>query len=203
MLLTYCQCIQFCEYCNEELNPDGFCDECHDMCEDCGMPPPSVTFNNPIHIFYACPFLQPFWEHILSLCSRFSIIIPSTEQLKIWCLITGHNIPHSKQPFTGLWLNIHATYIRLIWNHYYNPLKHPQHLIAAFNRCFANKIRTDFNCLLKQIRQLKSKRIVKQATTEQIALAKAKFAATWEHPNCCIVDRMRLTITFTEQSDSS
>jgi hypothetical protein len=192
---TCSHCKQTCAYCNDDLNEDGICEDCY---EDVLLPPSEVEHNTPIHIFFECPFLTPFWDHIERLCEKFSINVPNTRSLKIWFFISGCNITHPKQPFHKLWLGMHSTYIKLVWNHYYSPFKSVIALTHSFEKSFMFNLKANHKALLHNQRLIESKMIVGQAQQKEIDELRKAFDATWCHPNLCILEQnSKLTINHT------
>jgi hypothetical protein len=186
-------CDKKCAYCNDKLNENGICEDCS---EDVLLPPSEVTHNTPIHIFFECPFLTPFWNHIECLCEKLSINLPSTKSLKIWFFISGCNVTHPKQPFHKLWLCIHATYIRLVWNHYYSPFKSVVALIRAFEKSFIFNLKINHRAFLHKLKLIESKLVVRQAHQKDLEELTKTFEPTWCYPNLCILeDDRKLTIT--------
>jgi hypothetical protein len=130
--------------------------------------PAEVDYNTPIHIFHSCPFLKPFWAHIESLCEKLSIIVPQLDSLKVWFFVTGYNITHPRQPCKQLWINIHSTHIRLIWNHCCSPVKDVEVLIKSFENFLRMELLTSHIVLKRCCKELNSKVIENQANEKEL-----------------------------------
>ena len=203
---SLCQCCPTkCLVCDEILDPklDGFCELCGEGHEAIFGFPAEVDYNTPIHIFHSCPFLKPFWAHIESLCEKLSIIVPQLDSLKVWFFITGYNVTHPRQPYKQLWINIHSTYIRLIWNHYYSPVKHVKVLIKSFENFLRMELLTSHIVLKRCCKELNSKVIVNQANEKELIELKTQFESTWCHPSMCTLEEdLKLNITHNFKQDN-